>query len=72
MNSIFIFKAESSSFLSCRPDQVSLKLEMWVRRLDQGNIDSFENLSEFGLILIQLDGSPALILFCTLLFQKDI
>jgi len=35
MNLIFIFKAASSSFLSCRPDQVSLKLEMWVRRLDQ-------------------------------------
>jgi len=30
---------------------------MWVRRLHQGNIDSFENLSEFELILMQLDGS---------------
>jgi len=28
-----------------------------LQALDQGNIDSFENLSEFELILMQLDGS---------------
>jgi len=29
--------------------------EPWDRRLDQGNVDSFENLSGFELILMQRD-----------------
>jgi len=43
---------------SSAADQTSFtEAEMWVRRLDQWNIDWFENLSEFELILIQLDSS---------------
>jgi len=50
MNEIFVFKAESSTSLSCRPDQVHSEAHMWDRRLEHGNIDSFENLSEVELI----------------------